>query len=288
MGTETVGSEQQWRNKKEAREGLAERAVPAVTAMAGRMRQAGGGAGMAATSTTTAAAQQSGDAAGMGGGGRGGLGGQNWVAVLQNYHNKMYSGSQSPEYGYYQVDGRFFAATCAMPASCPGRSFGSPTEAFATKKAAQAAAAQEAVEALMAEGKIDADGVSTAEGRKKSKGNGNGDGGGGGGGGGGPCVRLTEAGLMVSKGGSFAQRVNDMAPLMGLSAPQYHIEPASAAMPNLLNGYAIFNGVSALQGPVGEARNVYGKKNAREEVAKGVWEVLKVVAASRGFEPKEM
>lgn len=79
-----------------------------------------------------------------------------------------------------------------------------------------------------------------------------------------------------------------MAPLMGLPTPQYHIEPASAAAPNLLNGYVTFNGVPAFQGPVGEARNVYGKKNAREEVAKGVWEVLRVLAASRGFEPKEM
>lgn len=276
MGTEIVGSEQRWRNKKEAREGLAERAVPLVTAMAGRVRHP------ATTTTTTTTAAAAGES---------GIGSRNWVGLLQEYHNATYSGSQSPVYSYYQVEGRFFAATCAIPAALPGsRQFGSPTSAFASKKAAQGAAAREAVEALMAEGKIGADGVTTAGGRKKSKGNnGSGDGAAGaagGGGGGGPCVRLTDAGLVVSKGGSFAQRVTDMAPLMGLPTPQYHIEPASAAAPNLLNAYVTFNGVPALQGPVGEARNVYGKKNAREEVAKGVWEVLKVLATSRGFEPE--
>ena len=278
MGTETVGSEQQWRNKKEAREGLAERAIPLVTTMSGRVRHPSG-AGTATTTTTTAGQQQSNDS---------GIGSKTWVGVLQEYHNATYSGSQSPLYSYYQVEGRFFAATCVIPAAIPGKTFGSPTGAFASKKAAQGGAARKAVEALMAEGRIGEDGVTTAGvrgGRKKSKGNG---GSGDGGGGGGPCVRLTEAGLVVSKSGSFAQRVNDMAPLMGLPAPQYHTEPASAAAPNLLNGYATFNGVPALQGPVGQARNVYGKRNAREEVAKGVWEVLRVLAASRGFEPKEM
>ncbi len=34
---------------------------------------------------------------------------------------------------------------------------------------------------------------------------------------------------------------------------------------------------------VGEVRNVFGKKNAKEEVAKGVWEVLEELAAKRNF-----
>lgn len=32
---------------------------------------------------------------------------------------------------------------------------------------------------------------------------------------------------------------------------------------------------------IGEVRNIFGKKNAKEEVAKGVWEVLQALAQKR-------
>lgn len=38
---------------------------------------------------------------------------------------------------------------------------------------------------------------------------------------------------------------------------------------------------------IGEARNVFGKKNAKEEVAKGVWESLRDLAAKRGVRMEE-
>jgi len=40
--------------------------------------------------------------------------------------------------------------------------------------------------------------------------------------------------------------------------------------------------------PLGEVRNVYGKKNAKEECAKGVWSVLSALAVSRGTKIDEI
>lgn len=39
---------------------------------------------------------------------------------------------------------------------------------------------------------------------------------------------------------------------------------------------------------IGEVRNVFGKKNAKEEIAKGVWEVLRNLAEKRGASISEI
>lgn len=52
----------------------------------------------------------------------------------------------------------------------------------------------------------------------------------------------------------------------------------------MLSGGAVFAGSRALPGRVGEVRNVFGKKNAKEECAKGVWKLLREVATERGVE----
>jgi len=42
-----------------------------------------------------------------------------------------------------------------------------------------------------------------------------------------------------------------------------------------------------LPAQIGEVRNVFGKKKAREEVAMGVWEALKALAAERSVSINE-
>ena len=49
----------------------------------------------------------------------------------------------------------------------------------------------------------------------------------------------------------------------------------------MLNGHATFPFAPELPGSIGEVRNVYGKKKAKEEVARAVWEVLEAMAAER-------
>lgn len=50
----------------------------------------------------------------------------------------------------------------------------------------------------------------------------------------------------------------------------------------MLSGYASFPNQSGMPKQIGEVRNVFGKKNAKEGIAEGVWDVLKELAEKRG------
>ena len=73
----------------------------------------------------------------------------------------------------------------------------------------------------------------------------------------------------------------DIYPLLGLTSPQYVLKPVSPNAPNMLSGYATFPNSLDVAQEMGEVSNIFGKKKAKEEVAKGVWEVLKALAAKR-------
>lgn len=94
--------------------------------------------------------------------------------------------------------------------------------------------------------------------------------------------------LEVKKGATYAQKVQDICPLLGLQSPQYILAPASALAPNMLNGHATFVTEPGMPKEIGEVRNIYGKRNAKEEIAKGVWDVLKGLAAKRNVEIGEV
>ena len=76
----------------------------------------------------------------------------------------------------------------------------------------------------------------------------------------------------------------ELCPLLGLTAPTYRLTASSSETPSLLSGAAYFPGDPVLHGGIGEVRSVYGKKNAKEECARGVWEVLTGLARKRGVE----
>ncbi len=82
--------------------------------------------------------------------------------------------------------------------------------------------------------------------------------------------------------------VLDICPLLGLCSPQYKLAPVSSLAPNMLSGYASFPSQPGVPEEIGEARNVYGKKNAKEEVAEGVWKFLLELAKKRDVEIEEM
>lgn len=94
-----------------------------------------------------------------------------------------------PIYHEYAL-GSAYAATCTIP-SLPDQPFGSPTDAFGSKKAARTNAAKEAVEYLIESGDLNPDG--STKGRKKVKL--------------GTAVRIQGKGLEVKKGTTFAQKV---------------------------------------------------------------------------------
>ena len=71
---------------------------------------------------------------------------------------------------------------------------------------------------------------------------------------------------------SWGQRVNELYPQLGLCPPTYRIEPKDpVSAPALFSGAAYFEGNAVIEGPVGEVRQVFGRKKAKEECAKGVW-----------------
>ena len=88
----------------------------------------------------------------------------------------------------------------------------------------------------------------------------------------------------ISNGSSYAQKVNELCPLLGLRPPQYRIAPnADAPVVNILSGAAYFPDNPLLPGPVGTIRNIYGKKNAKEECAREVYRVLMHIATEKGI-----
>lgn len=89
-------------------------------------------------------------------------------------------------------------------------------------------------------------------------------------------------GLEVKSGSTYGQKVNDAYGILGLKTPQYVLAAASASAPSIFSGHASFPNEPELPKEIGEVRNVFGKKNAKEAIAKGVWEVLRKLAEKRG------
>ena len=67
----------------------------------------------------------------------------------------------------------------------------------------------------------------------------------------------------------------ELCPLLGLHHPQYRLQPSGSS---LYSGSAYFPDEPLLPGPIGEVENIFGKKNAKEESARGVWKVLMALA----------
>ena len=175
--------------------------------------------------------------------------------------------AQGPIYTEFAL-GSLYACECLIDKRADSP-FGSKDMGFPSKKAAKTNAAMEAVNWLVEQGELNPDG--TAKKRKKLKL--------------GTAVKAQAPSTGgEGKGISFGQRVNDLYPILGLSAPEYRLRPSPQA-PNFHSGAAYFpRDPLVVKGPVGEINNVFGKKNAREECAKGVLEFLERLVRERGGE----
>ena len=189
---------------------------------------------------------------------------------MPEYH-QFVNPHQGPVYDDYSI-GLSFGSTCTIP-SRPDEPFGSPSEPFSSKKAARANAARLAVEHLIESGELNPNG-SPAKARKKTKL--------------GAAVRIQGKGLEVKRGSTYTQKVNDAYSLLGLQTPQYVLSAASDLAPSIFSGHASFPNEPALPKEIGGVRNVFGKKNAKEAIAKGIWEVLRELAEKRGVAISEI
>lgn len=182
-----------------------------------------------------------------------------WASMLYEFYNRSVgTGVNGPVYMEYAV-GSFFACTCTIPAR--PMPFGSTSMQFSSKKGARNNAAMEAMKFLIAEG------LATADGKDPSKTEKN-------------TVRLD----VILTGTSYAQRINELCPILGVPLPKYVLAPnPHAPVSNILSGAAYFPPNPLLSGPFGEVRNVFGKKNAKEQCAKELFRVLMEIAKEKNI-----
>ncbi len=79
---------------------------------------------------------------------------------------------------------------------------------------------------------------------------------------------------------SFSSQVPDLCRRLGFVQPQYKLTTLTEGS-GLWNCYADFSGDPRVDDKVGEIKNVYGKKNAKEESAKLVIQFLRDIQRQR-------
>jgi hypothetical protein len=97
-----------------------------------------------------------------------------------------------------------------------------------------------------------------------------------------PAERRSSSGLLAPQPTptSYAGQVPGLCHRLGFSIPKYEINPVA---PNtaLYDAWADFGADPRIEGKVGEIKNVYGKKNAKEEVARVVISFLQDIERQR-------
>jgi hypothetical protein len=79
---------------------------------------------------------------------------------------------------------------------------------------------------------------------------------------------------------SYAGQVPELCCRLGFNTPTYEITKHSENTP-LWNGYAHFGGDPRIEGKVGEVKSIYGKGNAKEQIAMEVLSFLKDIERQR-------
>ena len=266
IGDMVLADPKVYRNKKAAREGLSELALPKAKEMPSRRHEE-------QTSNTNKDAIL-------------------WIQRLNEY---LLPNCSAPKYQTFAL-GLQFSVVLTF-SLYPDHAFGSKTTPFASKKDAQTAAAKEAVLFLINQGHLDENGRPA----KKRKATANtspipnrkagassygtlrfrtfDDGA--------KCIEVPKS--MTS----ITQRTAELAILLGLMPPQYHLVPATPQTASILNGHAVIgnageSGLPGVTGPIGKVEQVFGKTAAKSEIAGQVWEVLVQAARTRGFEVQEV
>ncbi|MCJ1323223.1 hypothetical protein MMC15_008577 [Xylographa vitiligo] len=250
VGPATLALEASQPTKKQARQLLAERGCALVRGMPARDARP-----QHASTTTTITTTDPEPAAVA----------ENWVGKLLEFSAQDPT-LPAPTFTDLAV-GAAFACECRL-AQRAGQPFGGADALFASKKAAKAHAAREAVRFLVERGDLEAGGgVRAKRGRRGVK------------------VRVEERGGDGDGEGerSWGARVVDLCTLLAIHPPTYRLAaPDPATAPHIYSGAAHFDHEPLLRGPVGEVRNVFGRRNAREECARGVVAMLEGVRRGRG------
>ncbi|KAE8451230.1 hypothetical protein EG329_004394 [Mollisiaceae sp. DMI_Dod_QoI] len=195
------------------------------------------------------------------------LDGENWVGLLQRYcdaHPGRKLTYEEVTFGQGTIRFRCFVSIQGFPEKFGGSHFETEPQnvSFSTKKYAKRYACKQAVDWLIANKHMPGDGT----------------------------VKFAKPALpppspqVSSQGLSFTAQVPILSHRLGLQSPQYILSPASDVLNcPLWDGFADFAGDPRFgdEGKVGHVKGVFGKKNAKEEIAKNVHAFLKGVEADR-------
>ncbi|KAF2839373.1 hypothetical protein M501DRAFT_1003971 [Patellaria atrata CBS 101060] len=198
----------------------------------------------------------------------------NWVGDLIEFIHKR--GAVAPIWQDYQ-SGSLFSCEVIVDLR-PDREnvlFGGKEKLFSNKKAAKTNAAQEAIEWLRENDYLNDQSPTKKQKRAKAKAAA-------------PTMdvkEVVECAANVEK--SAAQEVNELCQLLGLSCPEYHFTSLKHA-PGMLSGYATFKNNPEIPNPIGEADNIFGKKSAKDQIAKGVLAYLTRLSKKRQEEADKL
>ncbi|KAH7390979.1 hypothetical protein DE146DRAFT_767142 [Phaeosphaeria sp. MPI-PUGE-AT-0046c] len=192
--------------------------------------------------------------------------GPNYTGQLLEFQRAV-SGAQ-PTYHDYQVGGTLFACQVSIDSSdsTPPQLFGSLDSHFTSKKAAHQEAARHAVEHFKAIGTWPTDSLDAGGIKKRKKGA--------------ATEALTSASTTPSLSGSYPQQVQSLAHTLSLGTPEWRFSPNPLDR-DFHTVACYFAGGGQHAGPIGEVRNVFGKKKAKEECARLTLDYLKEVRAAR-------
>ncbi|KAL1795158.1 hypothetical protein ACET3X_006974 [Alternaria dauci] len=199
--------------------------------------------------------------------------GENYIGQILEFQRA--TNAPQPTYTDYQSGQRF---ACILTIEGLDKEFGSTDKLFSSKKAARRDAARHAVEYFKSIGTWPEE-VNLVGGIKKKKVQ--------------PSMpemvsisepdrdsALASTSAASPSAKSYAQQVASLAVILALPTPewQYTSHPED---PNFHTVTCFFRGAGPHEGPIGEVRNIYGKKKAKEECARLTLEYLKEVREKR-------
>ncbi|KAF2820434.1 hypothetical protein CC86DRAFT_333923 [Ophiobolus disseminans] len=202
--------------------------------------------------------------------------GPNYIGQLLEFQRA--TKSPQPTYSDYAVGSQF---TCTVTIEDEG-TFGSLEARYTSKKTARREAARAAVEHFKSAGRWPEDFSDLGGIKKKKKKTAN------------PsglpelisssssdsrAASVTSAGASASAG-SYPQQVARLAHILSLPTPEWKYTPSPLDR-DFHTVHCFFPGGGAHAGPIGEVRNVFGKKKAKEECARLTLEYLNEVHALR-------
>lgn len=211
------------------------------------------------------------------------LGNENWVSKLNDFRmaHPAVASSGVPltgnlpglKYEEIPITSGILRFACTVEISESSQPFGGTAVSFSNKKDAKQFAAKKAIDWLIANNHMPSDGsarflklppLMQMPQSKKAK----------------PVSPSDPSTPSAAGTVKYTTMIPPLCNKLGFSPPRYEIEKLDNTA--FWSGYAFFPGNPIIEGKVGEVSNVYGKDNAKLEIAEEVYKFLKDIERQRG------